>query len=101
MRYDVLQKNLADMDLKEAAEDFVDPRPIKKVTAYALGTALQGVGMGLFLPLMIDDLSLQIRIGIGIACILVGAVLAVTAYSALKRRFRIVEVPQSPNQNTT
>ena len=79
------------MDVKTAVIDTFDPRPIKKATTYALGTALEGVAVGLFLPVVFPDISSGIRLGAAALCFVVGAVLAVSAYSALKRKYKIVE----------
>ncbi len=78
------------MDLRTAIIDTLDPRPIKKVTRYAVGTALEGLALGLFITVVVPTLSNGVRLGIAGVCFVVGAVLAVSSYSALKRRYNIV-----------
>ena len=79
------------MDLKTAVVDTLDPRPIKKATTYAFGAALEGLALGVFLTAIFPDISRNIRFGVAAVCFVVGAVIAVSAYSALKRKFKIVE----------
>jgi hypothetical protein len=79
------------MDVKTAVIDNLDPRPIKKATIYALGTALEGIAFGIFLSVVLPDISSGIRLGAAALCFVVGAVLAVSAYSSLKRKYMIVE----------
>ena len=80
------------MDVKTALIDTLDPRPIKKATTYALGTFLEGVAFGLFLTVVFPGISIEIRLGAAVLFFVVGAVLAVSAYSALKRKYKIVEM---------
>jgi hypothetical protein len=79
------------MDLKTAVEDTLDPRPIKKATLYAFGTLLEGIAVGLLLTVLLPEMSTLARCITAGVCFLVGAVVAVSAYSALKRRYKIVE----------
>lgn len=79
------------MDMKTAVVDTLDPRPIKKATTYAFGTALEGFALGLFLPVLFPVISTGTRLAAAALCFCVGAVLAVSAYSALKRKYKIVE----------
>jgi hypothetical protein len=79
------------MDIKNAVVDTLDPRPIKKATLYAFGTMLEGVAIGLLLTVLLPQMNTVTRCVIAAACFLVGAVLTVSAYSALKRRYRIEE----------
>lgn len=79
------------MDIKTAITDTVDPRPIKKATLYAFGSLLEGVAVGLLLPVFLPDLGVAGRLVIAGLSFVVGAVVAVSAYSALKRQYKIVE----------
>jgi len=79
------------MNIKTAVVDTLDPRPIKKATAYALGTAMEGIALGLFLPVVFPGVSSTVRLGAAAVCFVVGAALAVSSYSALKRKYMIVE----------
>ena len=80
------------MDAKTAVVDFLDLRPIKKATTYALGTFLEGIAVGFFLTIVFPGISIEIRLGAAALFFLVGAILAVSAYSTLKRKYRIVEI---------
>jgi hypothetical protein len=84
------------VDLKTALVDTLDPRPLPKVTLYALGTLLEGIAVGLVLTVLFPGMSTVVRcVGAGV-CFLLGAVFAVSAYSALKRRYKIVERTAEP-----
>lgn len=79
------------MNLKRAVIDTLDPRPIKKVTIYALGTAMQGTALGVFLSVAFPGLPNAVRLGAAAVFFIGGAALAVSSYSALKRKYMIVE----------
>jgi hypothetical protein len=84
------------MDLKTAVEDTLDLRPIKKATMYAGGSALEGVAFGFFLTVFFPNMSSGFRLITAAVLFIAGAVLAVSAYSALKRRYIIIE--RTPNK---
>lgn len=78
------------MDLKTFVVDLVDLRPIPIATRYAAGTALSGCGCGLILgTLLVGGISLPWLV-VGWLLIGAGSVIAVFAYSALKRSYDIV-----------
>ncbi|GEM_PF-4257437 len=78
------------MDLKTLVEDTLDLRPIKKATQYALGTAFEGVALGLVLTTVFPGMSAATRCIAAAICFVIGAALAISAYSALKRHYKIV-----------
>jgi hypothetical protein len=85
------------MDLKTAVEDTLDPRPIGKITLYGFGTLLEGVALGLLLPVLLPALGTAAWGVVAAVCFALGAVLAVLSYSALKRRYRVVEKGTPPD----
>ncbi|MGA2798607.1 MAG: hypothetical protein ABSE63_13580 [Thermoguttaceae bacterium] len=87
------------MDLKTVVEDTLDLRPIKKATMYAAGSTLEGVALGFFLTVIFPNMSFGFRLIAAAVLLILGAVLAVSAYSALKRRYIIVE--RTPNNTET
>jgi hypothetical protein len=53
---------------------------------------LEGIAVGFFLTIVFPGISIEIRLGAAALFFLVGAILAVSAYSTLKRKYRIVEI---------
>ena len=75
------------MGIKEWIIDLFDPKPINnKVTLYAVGTAIEGIALGLFLAKFYNDLS-DIRIVMGL--FIIGALIAVSSFSFIKRKCEI------------
>ncbi len=79
------------MNLRNVIEDTLDPRPIKKASLYAGGTLLEGIALGLLVTVLFPEMDVYVRCGVALVCFLVGGTVAVSAYSALKRRYKIVE----------
>mgnify|MGYP003630675354 CR=1 FL=1 len=79
------------MGTKKVIEDIFDPRPIKRVTVYAIGTGLEGIALGLFITICFPMMTTQFRLFTASAFFIVGVILAVSAYSNLKRKYIIVE----------
>lgn len=87
------------MDWKQALEDVFDLRPIPKATLYAAGTGLEGIALGLFFSVVVPDWSPASRLSLAGVLFLAGAILAVSAFSALKRRYRIIEISRENSEN--
>ena len=80
------------MSAKQVLLAVLDCRPIKKVTGYAFGTMMMGIGFGIFLAIRLPHLGDTLYVVAGVFGI-VGAVIANVHFYALKYRYQIVETP--------
>jgi len=80
------------MSLKAILWAIIDCQPIKKVTAYAAGTALSGIGATMFLAVRRPDLFELIPSWVPLVVLAVGVCLATSSYELLKRRYKIVRL---------
>jgi hypothetical protein len=80
------------VNLRTIVVDAMDPRPVPKATRYALGTFLQGLSVGTVL-MVVASPARTLAVWVSGVLFVLGAYLAVTAYSALKRRIQVVGSP--------